>query len=167
MLRRRPISNSLLCPVAPHHQRCHHYRQHQSQGLHHQHGRHRLLNQHRPPGLCRQPPLPLPSPLDSPSMASSLPNSPTPPLQATLPASSPKPSPTLLASPLEPSQLPSPASAQQFQAPSTPPPINILLTSWWKVLCHKCHKDSHDISYRHCIECHFKENGDPSYYHDM
>jgi hypothetical protein len=46
-------------------------------------------------------------------------------------------------------------------------PIGRLPTSWRKVLCQECHRDSHDISHHHCIECHFKENGYPSYYHEM
>jgi hypothetical protein len=37
------------------------------------------------------------------------------------------------------------------------PPISVLPTSWHKVLCCECQKYLHDISYRHCTECHFKE----------
>jgi hypothetical protein len=62
--------------------------------------------------------------------------------------------------------LPTP-SLPSYRALPTPPPIGKLPTSWRKVLCRKCHREAHDISYRHCIECHFKENGYPSYYHDM
>jgi hypothetical protein len=48
-----------------------------------------------------------------------------------------------------------------------PLPISILPTCWRKVLCCMCHKDAHDISFQHCMECHFKENGYPSYYYKM
>jgi hypothetical protein len=30
-----------------------------------------------------------------------------------------------------------------------------------------CHKDAHSILYQHCMECHFRENGYPSYYYKM
>jgi hypothetical protein len=62
---------------------------------------------------------------------------------------------------------PAPPSPPTFRTPQTPPPTGKLPTPWRKVLCRECHQDSHDISYRHCIKCHFKENGYPSYYHDM
>jgi hypothetical protein len=42
-------------------------------------------------------------------------------------------------------------------------PIDILFEFWRKVLCQEWHTHSHDISYCHCIECHFKLNSDPSY----
>jgi hypothetical protein len=33
--------------------------------------------------------------------------------------------------------------------------ISVLPT--WKVPCHVCHNDSHDMSYQHCMEFHLKE----------
>jgi hypothetical protein len=84
------------------------------------------------------------------------------------------PPPLRQASPTPPTVTPSPAcmdptptQLHQFRAPPTPPPISVLPTCWRKVLCRTCHKDAHDISYQHCMECHFKENGYPSHYYEM
>jgi hypothetical protein len=54
------------------------------------------------------------------------------------------------------------SSPPRFRTPLTPPAIVKLPTS-----CRECHCNSHDIAYRHCIKCYFKENGYPSYYQEM
>ncbi len=98
------------------------------------------------------------------------------PASSLLPAVSPVGQPPSFHSPTTSSTSPSPSTSPAqpdipatpvFRTPPTPPPIEKLPTSWQEVLCRKCRRYAHDISYRHCIECHFKENGYPSYYYDM
>jgi hypothetical protein len=48
----------------------------------------------------------------------------------------------------------------------TLPAINILPAFHKDVYCES-HRDMHDISYYHCMGCHFKENGYTSYYYEM
>jgi hypothetical protein len=87
---------------------------------------------------------------------------PSPPI-VEIPVQSPPTATPALPSPT-PATSSSPPPTPVFRAPPTPPPIGRLPTSWREVLCQKCHCDAHDISYRYCIECHFKENGYPFYY---
>jgi hypothetical protein len=54
------------------------------------------------------------------------------------------------------------SSPPRFCTPLTLPAIDKLPTS-----CRECHRNSHDIAYRHCIKYYFKENRYPSYYHEM
>ncbi len=82
-------------------------------------------------------------------------------LPATPPSPTSTPAASLLPAVSPVSQPPSPHS------PTTSSTLPSVSTSWREVLCRKCHCYAHDISYRHCIECHFKENGYPSYYYDM
>jgi hypothetical protein len=112
------------------------------------------LMQETPPRPASQ--IPATPPTASPE---STPTQTTPPQLTT-------PMPTTLPT-ASPVAQPAQSSTPSFRAPPTPPPIGKLPTSWRKVLCRECHRDSHNISYRHCIECHFKENGYPFYYHDM
>jgi hypothetical protein len=113
-----------------------------------------------------------PSPPAPPSPSTS-PTSTTPPFPPSIatpgsPAAPRPPTTSLLATPSPPPPPPAPPTpAPRFRQPPTPPRMGKLPTCWRKVLCRKCKRDSHDISYRHCIECHFKENGYPSYYYNM
>jgi hypothetical protein len=118
---------------------------------------------------CTPPPPAPPSPSTSPTMTIP-PSSPS----ITTPGSPAAPRPpttSLLATPSPPPSWPAPPTLAtpvlRFRPPPTPPPMGKLPTYWRKVLCRKCKRDSHDISYRHCIERHFKENGYLSYYYNM
>jgi hypothetical protein len=45
-----------------------------------------------------------------------------------------------------PLQLSMKAPLPKFCSPPTPPPVSMLLTSWQKVLCRKCHKGANCIA---------------------
>jgi hypothetical protein len=56
----------------------------------------------------------------------------------------------LPSTPASPLSLPTPLlppSPLRFHAPPTPLPIGKLPTSWQKVLCQECQRNSHEISY--------------------
>ncbi len=59
------------------------------------------------------------------------------------------------------------ATAIEDNSVATIPTMNKLPTCWQIVLWRECHKGSDDISYWHCMECYFKENDCPAYYHKM
>jgi hypothetical protein len=106
-----------------------------------------------PPGVePASPPLDPPAP---PTLPVSPPSEAQP---AKAPPATPPPTATLLT---DGGVSPAPLSPLGFRTLPTPPPTEKLPTSWHKVLCRECYRDPHNIAYRHCIECDFKENGYP------
>jgi hypothetical protein len=105
--------------------------------------------------LCSSPLVPPTPPLprivmDSPLASESC-------VPSTTPASLTSPAPPPFPADNDPYTAFTVSSHSEIPHPLTPPPIGKLPTCWRKVRCRKCHRDAHDISYRHCIECHFKE----------